>query len=619
LLLARPAITGLLLEVFMLGTLRCIKVGDVLVVYRADADVPGLEAFAGALAPDPSYVVVVLGAGTDRAGDEWAPVLPVLAAEAGEVRLVPGAASVTSSVRLGRWLAERLERTVLAHDGGVLRAPRGALFVPPAQGSGWVRLSAGREPSSVSRRFPLPGWSCAILDVDVLTEGGAVAEPLPGGAWIRPQDGAGVDGYRQELVSRLAWSADRVLAVLGCPGAGPVAGADVETFWRLLPAEVRAVVQFVPYGDVAVAGGQSLEQALAEWLGESVTVCPEVPWSTGEPEPVSLSSALEVRPAPAEEEHETLPLPVLRVRQPAPPAAPASAPPSVTRHDSGLAGNVPAALDDDDDDAEGEVGVPRRNPPRRSLRRMQWTAAAAAACLAVAVPVAVLAVQSSSGQARVLAATGPALRSASQTTTPAGTPASSAVSAASPHKPVPKVPVVEGTAAARATPTPRATVGSADSPHVSSPPPASSSSPVRPASGSAPAPAAPAATEPAQSPSQQPTAGCGRLLASQVLSAGTALLSCDGQFKLGMQTDGNLVLYQNGVALWASNTAGTAADEAAMQSDGNLVLYTSSGSALWDSGTSGEGGAYLTVQNDGNVVIYTASGTVVWSTGTAGK
>jgi hypothetical protein len=69
----------------------------------------------------------------------------------------------------------------------------------------------------------------------------------------------------------------------------------------------------------------------------------------------------------------------------------------------------------------------------------------------------------------------------------------------------------------------------------------------------------------------------------------------------------------------ASNTNGSAADEAVMQEDGNFVLYTSSGSAVWSSGTVGNDGAYLAVQNDGNVVIYSTSGKALWDTGTSGK
>jgi hypothetical protein len=112
---------------------------------------------------------------------------------------------------------------------------------------------------------------------------------------------------------------------------------------------------------------------------------------------------------------------------------------------------------------------------------------------------------------------------------------------------------------------------------------------------------------------------CGELTANQQLAANQSVASCNGDFTLIMQGDGNLVLYQGSTALWASNTVGSGADEAIMQGDGNFVLYTSAGSPVWASNTPGNAGAYLEVQNDGNVVIYSASGTALWSTGTAGK
>ena len=115
------------------------------------------------------------------------------------------------------------------------------------------------------------------------------------------------------------------------------------------------------------------------------------------------------------------------------------------------------------------------------------------------------------------------------------------------------------------------------------------------------------------------TGGCGELAANVSLTANQSLASCNADYTLIMQGDGNLVLYQGGTALWASNTAGSAADEAVMQGDGNLVLYTSSGTPVWASNTAGNTGAYLSVQNDGNVVVYSASGAALWSTGTAGK
>jgi len=115
------------------------------------------------------------------------------------------------------------------------------------------------------------------------------------------------------------------------------------------------------------------------------------------------------------------------------------------------------------------------------------------------------------------------------------------------------------------------------------------------------------------------TPSCGTLTANQQLTAGQALDSCNGDYGLTMQGDGNLVLYQGGTALWSTGTAGTTASRAIIQGDGNLVLYNSSGTALWSSKTSGNSGAYLDVQNDGNVVIYSATGTALWSTGTAGE
>jgi hypothetical protein len=112
---------------------------------------------------------------------------------------------------------------------------------------------------------------------------------------------------------------------------------------------------------------------------------------------------------------------------------------------------------------------------------------------------------------------------------------------------------------------------------------------------------------------------CGELTANVSLTANQSLASCNGDYTLIMQGDGNLVLYQGGTALWASGTVGSGADEAIMQGDGNLVLYTSSGTPVWASNTAGNAGAYLDVQNDGNVVISSASGSTLWSTGTAGK
>lgn len=82
----------------------------------------------------------------------------------------------------------------------------------------------------------------------------------------------------------------------------------------------------------------------------------------------------------------------------------------------------------------------------------------------------------------------------------------------------------------------------------------------------------------------------------------TSLFSPNGNFELRLQADGNVVVYQAGVPLWATNTAGSGATELIMQLDGNLVLLNGS-TPIWASRTNGHPGAYLQLQNDGNLVV----------------
>jgi hypothetical protein len=116
-------------------------------------------------------------------------------------------------------------------------------------------------------------------------------------------------------------------------------------------------------------------------------------------------------------------------------------------------------------------------------------------------------------------------------------------------------------------------------------------------------------------------ANADRLCTGGVLHAGQALYSPSERYELTMQTDGNLVAYDNGKAIWASGTWGSGgADYLTMQTDGNLVVYTSSKLAIWTSGTQGTGSAdYLVMQDDGNVAVYTSAGIPVWASGTSGK
>jgi hypothetical protein len=97
----------------------------------------------------------------------------------------------------------------------------------------------------------------------------------------------------------------------------------------------------------------------------------------------------------------------------------------------------------------------------------------------------------------------------------------------------------------------------------------------------------------------------------EALEPAAILRSASGQYTLAMQgTDGNLVLYKGGTALWSTTAKGSGA-RAVMQGDGNFVVYNG-GVAKWWSGTDRFPGASLVLQDDGNVVLY-ADGHPIWA------
>ncbi|KAJ4781938.1 Mannose-binding lectin [Rhynchospora pubera] len=87
-----------------------------------------------------------------------------------------------------------------------------------------------------------------------------------------------------------------------------------------------------------------------------------------------------------------------------------------------------------------------------------------------------------------------------------------------------------------------------------------------------------------------------------------------GNYGLTMQTDCNLVLYDNGRPVWASNTYNRGNScTLRMQTDGNLVIYDGNNSPIWATNTGGQQGNYvLVLQRDRNVVIY---GGAIWGAG----
>ncbi len=96
-----------------------------------------------------------------------------------------------------------------------------------------------------------------------------------------------------------------------------------------------------------------------------------------------------------------------------------------------------------------------------------------------------------------------------------------------------------------------------------------------------------------------------RLGEGQRLAPGEQLVSPNSRYRMTMQTDGNLVLYDVDSKTWASNTNGHPVIYLEMQTDANLVVYGPGRSAVWASNTDHHGThAFLVVQDDGNAVIY---------------
>uniref|UniRef100_A0A6Q2ZIK0 Bulb-type lectin domain-containing protein n=1 Tax=Esox lucius TaxID=8010 RepID=A0A6Q2ZIK0_ESOLU len=99
----------------------------------------------------------------------------------------------------------------------------------------------------------------------------------------------------------------------------------------------------------------------------------------------------------------------------------------------------------------------------------------------------------------------------------------------------------------------------------------------------------------------------------RILFKGDYLLSNNRKSKAIFQDDGNFVVYTNDKAVWASNTANTAALQVIMQGDGNLVIYTNQ-SPIWSSKTSGGNKDVLPFLrlNDEGVLVLTLGGGVIW-------
>jgi hypothetical protein len=93
-----------------------------------------------------------------------------------------------------------------------------------------------------------------------------------------------------------------------------------------------------------------------------------------------------------------------------------------------------------------------------------------------------------------------------------------------------------------------------------------------------------------------------------------------GDLTLSMQSDGNLVVYRDGVSKWASGTNNWPSTcttcYASFQSDGNLVLYSSSGNGeytpYWSTGTNGHPDAQLLLSDTTPYLSIVVNSTQLW-------
>lgn len=113
--------------------------------------------------------------------------------------------------------------------------------------------------------------------------------------------------------------------------------------------------------------------------------------------------------------------------------------------------------------------------------------------------------------------------------------------------------------------------------------------------------------------------GNDKLVTGQEMHVGQYILSGNARYVLIMQTDGNLVMYHKGRALWDSGTAGHPRAWLTVQPDGNVVIYDGNRKALWHAHTANTDVNRLVMQSDGNLVAYTDTREAKWHTWTGGQ
>ncbi|MEH1028401.1 hypothetical protein V6W11_11695 [Micromonospora profundi] len=255
-------------------------VGNAMVLHAPDSISAEAQSLALAVTEDADNDVVVLDLGEGLAIDSWESMANVLPRRRRGIRLMACGRHRDSAAMAGQWLSERLNRTVIAPDGDLVRGAGGALLVHSSRRSGWVRFRPGRPPSWDAKRYPAPVWDGAVIE-NRATSATAGIQPLPGGVWIHDtQSPQIIAQHRRQLIDDVPCDPETMTVLLGCPGTPPLSLDDVVRFWRELEPDVQARARFVQYGEVRLPEGEALGQALADLFGTSVICYTGVPVGT---------------------------------------------------------------------------------------------------------------------------------------------------------------------------------------------------------------------------------------------------------------------------------------------------------------------------------------------------
>lgn len=248
--------------------LRCTRAGARALIYPRGPHKQAMFDFVKWCAAEPGYTVVAVYAPRETPPEALDDVLEDLARCPGVLRLIPADAGCDTTLEFGDWIARRLGRTVVAHEGKVAIVPGGGLYVRPGEtgGAGWLRFEPGAAPVAHSRRFPRPGWDCEPFAEPSALGPRALVEPLPAGAWIRPAgDSPAVEAFRGWLLGGMAPDPLLPRIVLGYPGSPAPPVDAVAEFWRSLPAVLHPAVRFSGFSgtdEEALWYGQRLADAL---------------------------------------------------------------------------------------------------------------------------------------------------------------------------------------------------------------------------------------------------------------------------------------------------------------------------------------------------------------------